>query len=162
MIAAASLAVWLALPAVDGLAGVEVGGEAAVAPEVGAVVAASVRKSATGDYDGWITGLAGEVRWYWRGPGRWSHAPAGSLDGWFTGARVDLARSTVALDDRPIGTTVIGGLAGELGYRFTPWRALTVTGLVALGHRWERDTDGRLPTHDRGTLGFGLELGWIF
>lgn len=155
-------AAWVAIPSIDGHAGMEVGVERGVAPRTGVVVAASVRQTAASDFDAVRFGLAAEYRKYWRGRARWSRVDGLDRTGWFYGARVDLATSRVSMDERHIGSTLVAGARAELGYRLTPWRGLMITGITGLGGAIERDAAGRLPTERKTVLGFGLDIGWMF
>lgn len=146
-------AVWLALPSVDGAAGLELGGEHLVAPRQTVALAASVRRTASSDYDAVRLGAAIEYRRYRRGPSR---------RGWLYGARLDVSTSRLSMADRPIGTLIGTGLRAELGYRVVPWRRLTLTAIAGAGGHVERDTDGRLPAQAHRVLGLGLDLGWMF
>lgn len=145
--------VWLAVPSIDGAAGLELGGERQVAPQRTVALAASMRRTASSDYDAVRLGAALEYRHYFRSP---------SQRGWLAGARLDVATSRLSMSDRPIGTVISTGLRAELGYRVIPWRSLTVTALIGLGGSVDRDLDGRLPTQAHRVLGLGLDLGWMF
>jgi hypothetical protein len=155
-------AAWVAIPSVDGAAGVELGAERGVTPRTGVVVVASVRKTASGDFDAVRFGVAAEYRKYWRGRARWSRVGGLDRTGWFYGARVDLATSRLSMDERHIGSTLVAGARAELGYRLTPWRGLMITGVAGLGGALERDAAGRLPTEQKTVMGLGLDLGWMF
>ncbi|MCL4227146.1 MAG: hypothetical protein KJZ91_22015 [Myxococcales bacterium] len=155
-------AVWIALPSVDGLAGLEVGAERALRPRTAVALAVSVRRTAAGDYDALRLGVAGEYRWYWRGRARWSRIPGLDRTGWFVGGRVDLSTARLSLGDRHLGTTLVAGARAEVGYRLTPWRRLALTAMVGLGASVERDAAGRLPAQGHPALGVGLDAGWMF
>ena len=155
-------AVWLAVPSIDGSAGAELGGERGIAPRTGVVVALSARQTAAGDYDALRLGVAGEYRWYWRGRARWSQIDGLDRVGWFVGGRIDVATSRLSMGERHVGSTLVAGARGELGYRLTPWRGLAITGLVGLGGAIERDAAGRLPMQRNAVLGLGLDVGWMF
>ncbi len=146
-------AIWLAIPSVDGAAGLELGGERRVAPRDTIALAASARRTASSDYDAVRLGAAVEYRRYRRGPTR---------SGWLYGARLDVTTSQLRMSDRPIGTLFGTGLRVEGGYRLAPWRSLALTALVGVGGNVERDLDGRLPSQAHRVLGFGLDLGWMF
>ncbi|HUQ07314.1 MAG TPA: hypothetical protein VM261_32705 [Kofleriaceae bacterium] len=158
-------AAWVAIPSIDGHAGLEVGVERGVAPRVGLVVSANVRQTAAGDYDAVRVGVAAEYRKYWRGRAKWNAVAGLDRTGWFYGARVDLGTSRLSMsgmDERHIGSTVVAGARAELGYRLTPWRGLVVTAIGGIGGAVERDAAGRLPTERKTVLGFGLDVGWMF
>jgi hypothetical protein len=155
-------AAWVAIPSIDGHAGIELGAERGVAPKKAIVLAVSARQSAAGDYDAIRLGVAAEYRKYWRGRARWSHVPGLDRTGWFYGARVDLGTSRLSMDDRHVGTTLLAGARAELGYRLTPWRGLMITTITGLGTSIERDAAGRLPIERKPVMGFGLDLGWMF
>ena len=146
-------AVWLSIPSVDGAAGLELGGEHRISPRDTVALAASVRRTASSDFDAVRLGAAAEYRRYRRGPTR---------SGFLYGARLDVTTSQLSMDERPIGTLFGTGLRAEVGYRLTPWRQLSLTALTGLGVSIERDLDGRLPTAAHRVLGFGLDLGWLF
>lgn len=151
-------AAWISIPSTDGLAGAELGAEQQVAPRLAVAVELGARKSASGDYDGLTLNAGAELRWFFRGHGGW--APR-TLDraGWFTGARLDLAHTSLTMDDRALGSSWALGLAPELGYRIVPWRGLVITGIVSAEERVEF---GDVPTWRQFTFGFGLEVGWMF
>jgi hypothetical protein len=171
-------AAWVAIPSIDGHAGIEVGAERGVAPRVGVVVAANVRQTAAGDYDAVRVGVAAELRKYWRGRARWNAVAGLDRTGWFYGARVDVGTSRLSMSmlgagsgsesgsesgmERHIGSTLVAGARAELGYRLTPWRGLVVTGVAGIGGAVERDAAGRLPAERKTVLGFGLDIGWMF
>jgi len=153
-------AVWVSIPSLDGAAGAELGGELRVRPRLAVVVAAGARRSASGDYDGLTAGAGAGVRWYWRGHGGWRQPAGTDRVGWFTGGRIEAARTSLEMAGRSLGSTWQFGGAVELGYRLTPWRGLAITGLVTLDQRLE--VGGGLPAWRRGSIGVGLEVGWMF
>lgn len=152
-------AVWLAIPSIDGAAGLEVGGELGLAPRRAVALSLSARRTAASDYRALRLGVAGEYRWYWRRTSRWS-----SYDrtGFFLSGRLDVATSHLTMDERAVGTLVSVGLRGGAGYRLVPWRRLALTAIADLGANTERDAGGRLPAETHRTLGFGLDVGWMF
>ncbi len=155
-------AAWVAVPSIDGHAGIELGAERGVAPETGIVLAASARQTAAGDFDAVRVAVAAEYRRYWRGGARWNAIAGLDRTGWFYGARVDLGTSRVSMDARHLGTTLTAGARAELGYRLTPWRGLMLTAVAGLGAAVERDAAGRLPAETSPVVGVGLDLGWMF
>lgn len=157
--APARYAAWLSIPSIDGAAGAELGVERAIAPRLAIAVQLGARKSATGDYDGLTFNAGAELRWYWRGHGGWRQPAGTDRVGWFIGARIDAARTSLTMDDRDLGALWTLGTGIELGYRLTPWRGLAVTGLVTAEQRVEL---GDAPAWRQGTIGVGLEVGWMF
>lgn len=155
-------AAWVAIPSIDGHAGVEVGVERGVAPRAGVVVAANVRQTAAADFDAVRVGVAAEYRRYWRGRGRWNAVAGLERTGWFWGARADLGMSRLSMGERHVGSVLVAGARAEMGYRLTPWRGLVVTAIAGVGGAVERDAAGRLPAEGKPVLGLGLDVGWMF
>ena len=157
--------IWLSLPSIDGRTGAEVGFERFV-PErrIGLVGTLGVRKTASGDYSSIAGGVGVEARWYWRGRALWTPLPSGAMVGWYVGGRGDLSLSHTRnlADDRSLGTTLVLGASGQIGYRIAPWRGLEITASTGLGLRNEHDLRGRLPPWTQGALTIGLEVGWMF
>jgi hypothetical protein len=127
-------AVWVSIPSLDGAAGAELGAERRVAPRLAVAVELGARESASGDFDGLTVGGGGELRWFFRGGSGWSRD---GLDraGWFTGVRIDVARTGLEMDDRSLGSIWQVGAGPELGYRLAPWRGLSITGVVTATER---------------------------
>ena len=153
------------VPSVDGLRGATVSFEHFLpARRVSVGVSAPLRQSATGDYTGVRTGGGIELRWYWRANHKAALArqPAGSMVGWFAGARVDLALDATHddVDGRWLPSTIETDAKLELGYRFVPWRALAITPWLTAGLRHELVP--RTPDWTRPTVGLGLSVGWLF
>ena len=160
-------AVSISIPAVDGLRGVGASYERFL-PERKLSIAglADIRQTATGDYGAVSAGVGGEVRWYWRSNRKaWlSKLPAGSMAGWFLGARLEAAFGAThdRVDDRWIGESLDIGVSGLVGYRIAPWRKLEITPTLGIGGRHQIDLSGRLPSYNRKTAFAGLSVGWLF
>ena len=157
--------IYVSLPSIDGRTGVEVGAERfLLARRLGVVATLGMRHTATADYSGVAVGAGIEARWYWRGRELWTDLPAGAMVGWFLAGRGDLALAHTydRADDRSLGTALVLGASGAIGYRLVPWRGLAITGKVSLGLRNGHDLRGRLPPWTMGELGVGLEVGWMF
>jgi hypothetical protein len=158
-------AVWLALPALDGRDGVNVGYEHWLPQyRTSWVATAGWRRTATGDYRGTRLGAGGELRWYWRAHSRFSPQPAGSMVGWYLAGRIDLDGDWTydKADARSLGTGLVVGVSGQIGYRFAPWRGLEITPSTGLELRNERDMSGRLPAWTRAGVLFGTTIGWMY
>jgi len=159
-------AISISIPSLDGARGAQVSYERWLFADYGVSVAGDVQlhESAIGDYTGIRTGAGGEVRWYWRASSRWGPQPDGSMIGWFTGARIDVAADWTHdhADQRWLGTAMSVGVAGEIGYRLAPWRQLVITGLTGISVRTDFDLSGRVPDWTRAAYDVGLELGWLF
>ena len=116
-----SNAVFVGLPSLDGARGLQAGYERWV-PEyrLGLGASAQLHESAIGDYTGVRAGIGVEVRWYWRARSFLHAQPDGSMIGWFTGGRFDIAGAWThdIPDHRWLGSGVSFGLTGEVGYRF--------------------------------------------
>jgi hypothetical protein len=158
-------AVSIGIPSLDGARGLQAGYEHWV-PEhrLGIGVSGQLHESAIGDYTGIRAGIGAEVRWYWRARSFLRAQPEGSMIGWFTGGRFDIAGAWThdSPDHRWLDTGISFGLTGELGYRFAPWRALVITPTTGLTFRRDVDTSGRLAPWERPGIAFGLEVGWMF
>lgn len=155
----------IAIPSLDGFRGITASFERFVPRRsLGLAVSGQLRESATGDYTGVRTGAGAELHWYWRADRHaWlSRQPVGSMTGWFTGGRIELAldatRDRVA--DRWLDTAFEVGAAGLLGYRIAPWRGLEITPSLDAG--WRHEFARRLPGWTRPTAGVGLSVGWMF
>ncbi|HEY4058800.1 MAG TPA: hypothetical protein VGM39_19435 [Kofleriaceae bacterium] len=158
-------AVSFSLPALDGLRGVQAQFEQFYpAHRMSLAVSAQYRETAIGDYTSLRGGIGFEVRWYWRADAWLSRQPAGSMVGWFFGARADVLveRTHDDYDDRYLGSTLEMGLAGRVGYRIAPWRALEVTPSLVLTEIVDVALSGRVPAWARPGIGFGLTVGWMF
>jgi hypothetical protein len=160
-------AVSLSIPAIDGGRGIGASYERFLPKykiSVGGL--AQIRQTATGDYGALSAGVGGEARWYWRAHRKaWlSRLPAGSMAGWFLGARLEAAFGAThdRVDDHWLGETVEIGTSALVGYRIAPWRKLEITPTFGLGHRYQIDVSGRLPNYSRATVFVGLTVGWLF
>lgn len=155
----------VALPSLDGLRGLQVQYERFVpARRLGLAVSGQFRETAIGDYTSLRLGVGAEARIYWR-PDAWlSRQPAGSMVGWFVGARVDavIERTHDDVSDRSLGSTLELGFAARVGYRIAPWRDLEITPSLALTQRVDLPLSGRLPPWTRTGVAGGLSLGWLY
>ena len=93
-----------------------------------------------------------------------STLPAGSMVGWFVGARLELAVGAThdRVDDRWLGESLEIATSALVGYRIAPWRQLEITPSLGLGTRRQLDLSGRLPSAQRATITAGLSVGWLF
>jgi hypothetical protein len=158
-------AVSISVPAVDGLRGVGASYERWLpSRRISLAALGQIRQTATGDYGAMNAGIGGELRWYWRADAWLSKLPAGSMVGWFVGARVELAFGAMRdrVDDRWLGESVELATSGLVGYRIAPWRQLEITPSLGFGTRRQFDLSGRLPSASRNTLFAGLSVGWLF
>lgn len=123
--------------------------------------ALAVRSTAGGDYDSTTLGAGVELRYWLRRRAVWTHRPRGAAVGWYLAARLDLSRTALRdAMDTSLGAMTTLGTAALVGYRFAPWRGLEVRPYAGLAVR--TDTGGGLPAWTRGSLGYGLALGWTF
>jgi hypothetical protein len=158
-------AVFVGLPSLDGARGLQAGYERWVPDHrLGLGASVQLHESAIGDYTGVRAGIGAEVRWYWRARSFLHAQPDGSMIGWFTGGRFDIAGAWThdIPDHRWLGSGMSFGLTGEVGYRLAPWRALIITPTTGITLRRDIDVSGRLPAWTRGGIAFGLEVGWMF
>jgi hypothetical protein len=123
--------------------------------------AASLRSTAGGDYDSSTIGLGAELRYWFRRDAIWSPRPRGSAIGWYAAARIDVQRTSLSDGmDASLGSMTTYSSALLAGYRFAPWRGLEIRPYVGLAQRI--DTGGDLPSWRRGSLVYGVALGWSF
>lgn len=158
-------AISISVPAIDGLRGLGASYERWLpARRISIAAIGQLRQTATGDYGALGVGAGAELRWYWRADGWLSKLPAGSMVGWFVGARLELAVGAThdRVDDRWLGESLALGTSGLVGYRIAPWRHAEITPSVGLGVRRQWDLSGRLPSYSRGTVLAGLTVGWLF
>jgi hypothetical protein len=153
------------VPSLDGARGLQAGYERWLPDRrLGLGASVQLHESAIGDYTGIRAGVGAEVRWYWRARSFLRAQPEGSMIGWFTGGRFDIASAWThdVPDHRWLDTGLSLGVTAEVGYRLAPWRALVITPTTGLTLRRDSDVSGRLPTWTRGGIAFGLEVGWMF
>jgi len=158
-------AVSISVPAIDGLRGIGASYERWFpARRISLAAIGQLRQTATGDYGALSVGVGGEARWYWRADAWLSKLPAGSMVGWFLGARLEVAFGAThdRIDDRWLGESLDVGTSGLVGYRIAPWRHVEITPSIGLGMRRQVDLSGRLPAYSRGTAFAGLSVGWLF
>ncbi len=112
------------------------------------------RTAAMGDFDSRTVGAGVELRRWWRRPT--------TMQGVYTGVRVDLARTTVerVMDSHAIGGLTTGSLAATIGYRFVVFHAVELTPSVGLAAIIEGGTSSPATARTAPTLGF--TIGWIF
>jgi hypothetical protein len=123
--------------------------------------AASLRSTAGGDYDSLTTGLGAELRYWFRRDAIWSPRPRGAAIGWYAAARLDVQRTSLSDSmDASLGSMTTLSSALLVGYRFAPWRGLEIRPYLGLAQRV--DIGGDLPSWRRGSLAYGLALGWSF
>ena len=123
--------------------------------------ALALRSTAGGDYASTTLGAGLELRYWLRRRAVWTHRPRGAAVGWYLAARIDVSRTALRdAMDTSLGAMTTVGTALLVGYRFAPWRGLEVRPYAGLAVR--TDTGGDLPAWTRGSLGYGLALGWTF
>jgi hypothetical protein len=133
------------------------------ARSVSVVGGLGLRSAASGDFSSTTMTVGVEARHWLKRRALWSAQPRGAMVGWYVGGRLDA--SSVRLSDDVMDTTsdtlVLAGSA-LVGYRFAPWRGLTITPHMGITWRTEVDLEGRLPAARQGGLTFGLNTGWMF
>jgi hypothetical protein len=155
----------LAVPALQGFGGLAVQGEQLLgARRISVVAGIGVRSAAGGDFSSRTVALSGEARYWFTGRALWTRLPQRSMVGWFAGGRLDLAWTGIHddYDDRALSSNVGVAITATGGYRVALKRRLELTPSMGLGVTTETDPSGRLPAFNRGTLRFGLTLGWMF
>ncbi len=158
-------ALTVAVPSLDGARGIQVGYERWLPrPQISITASVQLREAAVGDYTGIRAGVGGEVRWYFRQKSFLHAQPTGSMVGWWTGGRLDVAVDGThdLMSDRWLGTTVEIGTSALVGYRFSPWRGLEITPCAGVTWRHDIDLSGRLPGWSRAGFAGGLSAGWMF
>lgn len=158
-------AVSISVPALDGLRGLAAGYERWIpAWRISLLGLGQLRQTASGDFGATSTGVGAELRWYWNRDGWLSHLPAGSMVGWWLGARVEIAVNAIRdrVDDRWLGTGAELGASALIGYRLAPWRGLEITPSIGIGVRSQHDLSGRLSGHATRTVALGCTVGWMF
>ncbi len=121
-----------------------------------------LRSSAGGDYTSSTVGVGVEVRYWFRRRAIWTDRPRGSAVGWYVGGRIDLARTSLSMNDTSLG--IERQLGGSLlgGYRFAPWRGLEIRPYTGIAARREWDAGNRLAAWTRGGLVLGFAAGWAW
>lgn len=119
-----------------------------------------LRASATGDYSSRTLGIGGEVRYWFKRRAIWTRAPRGSAIGWYTAGRIDLARTSLEMDDMSLGVERQFATSLLFGYRFAPWRGLEVRPYTGLAIRREWDASDRVAAWTKGGFVFGFAVGW--
>lgn len=119
-----------------------------------------LRASATGDYSSRTLGIGGEVRYWLKRSAIWTRAPRGSAIGWYTGARIDLARTSLEMDGASLGRERQFATSLLFGYRFAPWRGLEVRPYTGLAIRHEWDASDRVAAWTKAGLVLGFAVGW--
>jgi hypothetical protein len=121
-----------------------------------------LRATAGGDYSSRTAGIGGEVRYWFKRRAIWTRQPSGSAIGWYTAGRVDLARTSLSMDDMSLGVERQLGVSVLGGYRFAPWRGLEIRPYTGLAIRREWDAGHRVAAWGRGGLVFGFAVGWAW
>jgi len=156
-------ALWLAVPAAEAARGAALGYEHWFPRlRLSAAVSGTVRQTASDDFAGLAAGAGAEIRWYPRAHSRFSRQPAGSMVGWFAGARVDVEHHAIRAGERDLGGAVVFGAAVHVGYRIQPWRRLEITPSIGHGWRVEHDLSGRLAPWLLEGHTVGLTVGLMF
>ena len=119
-----------------------------------------LRASATGDYSSRTLGIGGEVRYWFKRRAVWTRVPSGSAVGWYTAARIDLARTSLEMDETSLGIARQLATSVLFGYRFAPWRGLEVRPYTGLAIRREWDSSDGIAAWTKGGLVLGLAVGW--
>ncbi len=121
------------------------------------------RDTADGDYQGTALGAGIEARYWLSGRALWTRLREARV-GAYLGARLDVAYSTLTdtVRSERIGTSWSIAESVSFGYRLAFWDRLELTPSAGLAVRTEFDGPGRLPPWTRGSLSFGLALGYLF
>lgn len=135
--------------------GASLGYEHELTPRWSVVGLAGARAAALGDYSSLTLTAGAELRlWIWthrelRGLYVALHASAGRtrVDDDVTGAR--------------IGTSVEFTERVDVGWRFVPWRRLTLAPTLGVGDHQDLDMTGRLAAFNAPTVMLGFEVGWL-
>lgn len=121
-----------------------------------------MRASAGGDYSSRTLGIGGEVRYWFKRRAIWTHRAHGSAIGWYVGGRLDLARTSLSMDDMSLGAERQFGTSMLFGYRFAPWRGLEVRPYTGIAMRREWNAGDRLAPWTRGGFVLGFAVGWAW
>lgn len=133
-------------------------------PERGISVDAGIvlRASATGDYSSRTAGIGGEVRYWFKRDAVWTSRPRGSAIGWYAGGRLDLSRTSLAMDGMSLGSERQLGISALGGYRFAPWRGLEIRPYTGIAIAREWNAGDRLAPWTRRGLVLGFAAGWTW
>ena len=142
--------------------GLDAEGELRLSQRYSVAAALGVRSAAAADYSSLTVSAAGEVRRWLRRRAVWSSLHG--MVGWYLAGRLDLARTSEHndTDDRDLGAHLAVAGSFLVGYRFAPWRGLTITPSTGLSLRTEFDLKGRLAPWTQAGLLFSLTAGWLF
>lgn len=142
--------------------GIEAEGELRLNQRYSVAAALGVRGAAAGDYSSTTVSAGGEVRRWLKRRAVWSSLHG--MVGWYLAGRLDLARTSEHddTDDRDLGAHLAVAGSFLIGYRFAPWRGLTITPSTGLSLRTEFDLEGRLSPWTQGGFVFALTAGWLF
>ena len=121
-----------------------------------------LRASAGGDYTSRTAGIGGEVRYWFKRDAIWTSRPRGSAIGWYVGGRIDLARTSLAMDGMTLGSERQLGISALGGYRFAPWRGLEIRPYTGIAIRREWNAGDRVSPWTRGGIVFGFAAGWTW
>lgn len=121
-----------------------------------------MRASAGGDYSSRTLGIGGEVRYWFKRRAIWTDRPDGSAIGWYVGGRVDLARTSLSMDDMTLGAERQLGVSVLGGYRFAPWRGLEIRPYTGIAMRREWNAGDRVAPWTRGGIVLGFAAGWAW
>jgi hypothetical protein len=119
------------------------------------------RSAAQDDYGSLTLSAGAEARYWARGRALGSNLRR-SMIGPFVSARVDMARTSMSMEGRAMGSALTLTEMFSAGYRFAAWRGLELTPHAGIGVRTEIDGNGRLPAWTRGTASLGITAGWMF
>jgi hypothetical protein len=137
--------------------GISLGYEQLVTPRLSVVGLVGARAAAMGDYSSRTLSAGAELRW-------WPRARSGrELRGLYVAFHASAGRTRLVDEtiDASVGTSLELTERVDVGWRFLPWRRLTIAPTLGLGDHQDLDTSGRLAPFNAPTLMIGLELGWL-
>jgi len=108
------------------------------------------RAAARGDFASTTVGVGVELRRWLRGPE--------TMRGLYAGLRFDVARTSIAMDERALGVLTSASLAAIIGYRFV-LGSVAITPSIGVAEVIEGD---QRSTTARTALVVGLTAGWQF
>lgn len=131
-------------------------------PKISVLGGGGARFAARDDFASWTLVLKGEARWWLTGHEGLSDSRG--MVGPYLGLAVAGART--ALEHRSSGRS-LGAMwdveeSFRFGYRFVIFGVQEITPSVGISMAHELDERGRLAPETRGSLTFGLTVGWLF
>jgi hypothetical protein len=134
--------------------GVTLSYEQPLTTKISGVAIAGFRSAADGDFDANTVTAGGELRWWFRAHAR--------LRGPYTAFHASVGHTRVSEDQMGfIGSSTSFTQRFDIGWRFVIRDHLTIAPAVGLAIHEDLSGSGRLAPIAHGTLGLGLELGWM-